>query len=288
MGAPPSAAVLVDDDFVTVEWLEIRAGGLDEGVEFQNLAAGTTRAWPATCSSTTCRTDGILIDDADANVDIYNNIVYSAASGRGIRVGTALDHGQRSGSSTTPSTATPTGGHQRLRQRSCDHAPEQHPDRQPAADYNVSGLNAASSNNLASDATGTTHSPAGAGTTTSPPPRAPRSCPSANCVGFTSITSCSENLHLISTTYTNRRSTPGPTSRRRFTPRHRQPDPARRATWDIGADELNGFTAVKLASFTARGFDVGGARWSGRRGRSWTTSASTSTAACRWTGRGSG
>ena len=35
---------------------------------------------------------------------------------------------------------------------------------------------------------------------------------------------------------------------------------ARVSTWDIGADEYNGFTAVRLASFRATGFDVGGPR----------------------------
>ena len=50
----------------------------------------------------------------------------------------------------------------------------------------------------------------------------------------------------------------------------------RRAPWDIGADELDGPTVVKLAP-SRRGASSRRFWWSGRRRRSWTISASTST-----------
>ena len=91
-GATAVAVVLVDDEFVTVEWLEL-TGGLDEGIEFQNLPAGHNKGVARNLLVHDVPKDGILVDDAGANVDVYNNIVYSAAGGGGIRVGTALTTG---------------------------------------------------------------------------------------------------------------------------------------------------------------------------------------------------
>ena len=67
-----------------------------------------------------------------------------------------------------------------------------------------------------------------------------------------------------------------------------QTRPTGASTWDIGADEYNGDDGGAAGVVPGDGLRRRGARSSGRRGRSWTTSASTSTAGCRWTGRGSG
>ncbi len=77
------------------------------------------------------------------------------------------------------------------------------------------------------------------------------------CVTFQNITSGTENLHLVSTTYSiasNKAVDKGST----LAGFSRDVDGQFRpggAAWDIGADELNGTTAVRLASLTARGFD---------------------------------
>jgi hypothetical protein len=116
----------------------------------------------------------------------------------------------------------------------------------------VAGLNAASSNNLASDATGTTHSPAGGGMNSVVATASPTVCGTV-CVGFVSITALSENLHLIATTYTNQAVNTAATLATVFV-RDIEDQVRPFGAWDIGADERDATTAVKLQAFSARPF----------------------------------
>ena len=88
------AVVLVDDDYVTVEWLELKRG-LDEGIEFQNLTAVNNKGVARNLIVHDVPKDGILIDDAGANVDVFNNIVYNVARHRWHPRGHGADHGRR-------------------------------------------------------------------------------------------------------------------------------------------------------------------------------------------------
>lgn len=127
-----------------------------------------------------------------------------------------------------------------------------------ATDYAVPGLNGASSNNLASDLTGDDVSPGGGWINSVTATASSTTCPSGNCVGFSSITGSSENLHLISTTYTNKafNTAADLNSLNLFgTDIDNGLRPSGANTWDIGADEYGPATAVALVSFSARGLD---------------------------------
>jgi hypothetical protein len=253
-GAAVDTAVLIYDDFVTVEWLEIRGGGAGfDGVEWQNIAAankGVARYLLVHDLPDTA----IQVQDNNSIVDIYDNIVY--ACGRGIRNVSDLTTGSLLIANNTIHGNTVNGGITASATTALITLRNNVATNNTGGDFAIPVLNAASSNNLASDATGTTHSPAGGGLDNVTATDNPSSCPSGNCVGFANLTAGSQNLHLVSTTYTNRAVDAGADLSAVF---NRDIDNEARATgagtWDVGADELDGFTAVKLASFTARGFE---------------------------------
>jgi hypothetical protein len=180
----------------------------------------------------------MLIDDAGANVDVYNDIVYASAT-NGIRIGTTLTTGTvrifnntvygntSAGISASGSNPTAT-----LR-NNISHS-------NGGAEFNVSGLNAASSNNLASDATGTTHSPAGGGINSV----------SLAAMLFVNTTASSENLHIQagSAAANVAADLSGFLS-------IDIDGGVRVSPWDIGADDILATTAVKLLSFEARPLD---------------------------------
>jgi len=231
------AVVLVDDDFVNVEWLELK-GGVDEGVEFQSLSPGSNHGLARNLLVHNTTKDAILIDDAGANVDVYNNIVYASAT-TGIRIGTTLTTGTvrifnntvygNTGAGITASGSNPTA----ILRNNISHS-------NGGAEFSVSGLNSASSHNLASDGTGTTHSPAGGG---------------INLVGlpamqFVSTTGGSENLHIQA----------GSAAANVATDLsglvYADIDGGARVNpWDIGADDILATTEVDLLTFEARAFD---------------------------------
>ncbi|MGH9390114.1 MAG: NosD domain-containing protein, partial [Vicinamibacteria bacterium] len=99
------------------------------------------------------------IDDSNANVDLYNNIVY-ASGDAGIRIATAPTAGRvrifnntiygNTGAGIIASGSNPTT----TLRNNISHS-------NGGAEFSVSGENAASSNNLSSDATATSVNPAG-------------------------------------------------------------------------------------------------------------------------------
>ena len=82
VGASTNTAIRVQDDWVNVEWLEIRggSGSTARGVQVDTIIAG---------SKTVLRNllihdmpgQGIRLDDPDVDIDIYNNIIYEVAVG---------------------------------------------------------------------------------------------------------------------------------------------------------------------------------------------------------------
>jgi hypothetical protein len=92
-GASASPAIQIADDYVTVEWLEIKggAGGGAHGVE---LASGINPANRVTVRYNVIHNtggDGVRVGDPDAIADIYNNVIYEASYGIHLPVDMAPD-----------------------------------------------------------------------------------------------------------------------------------------------------------------------------------------------------
>jgi hypothetical protein len=231
------AVVLVDEDFVNVEWLEIQ-GGLDEGIEFQNLTLGNNQCVARNLLIHNTTLEGILIDDADANVDAYNNIVY-ANGAAGIRIGTTLTAGTvrilnntvygNTGAGITASGSNPTA----TLRNNISHS-------NGGAEFSVSGENPASSNNLSSDATATSVNPAG--------DNALWNNVLIGSMNF--VNAPAGNLHIQSGSRAENNGTDlGST----FS--FDVDGGARVNPWDMGADDIAATTEVELISFEARPFD---------------------------------
>ena len=107
-------AISVQDDYVTVEWLEVRGGRgpAATGIEVQNITAGTGATGAsglAVRNNVVHGTGGYGIDigDKDAVIDVHNNIVYDGL--QGIRVSPRTSPpGPGSASSTTRCTTSST------------------------------------------------------------------------------------------------------------------------------------------------------------------------------------
>ena len=246
-GAATDSAVLILDDFVTVEWLEIRGGGSGfDGVEWQSIGA-VNKGVARYLLIHNLNDNGIQIQDSSAIVDVYNNILYrnggglrnvSALSTGALRIFNNTVFGNTSAGGITGNVTTPflitlrnnvslgnVGG---------------------GGDYNIPTPAPESSNNLASDLTGSPHGGLDNVTATA----SPTICGSGVCVGFNNITATTENLHLIATTYTNRALDTG-ANLGTLMPGFDIDTQVRAAPWDIGADEFNGTTAVTLQAFSA-------------------------------------
>jgi len=82
-----SATVRIYDDYVTVEWLELRmwsgSSTSAHGIEINNLTAGANHVVVRNNVIHTTGS-GVLISDPDAVVDVYNNVIY--ATNYGIRL----------------------------------------------------------------------------------------------------------------------------------------------------------------------------------------------------------
>jgi uncharacterized repeat protein (TIGR01451 family) len=164
--ATAGPAIRVRDDYVTVEWLEIRggSGASAHGVEVSNLATVNHVVLDALLVHDTPGS-GIEILHPDALVDAYNDVIYEA--GYGIRInatpsGTSqirlLNNTVYSCNSAGPSGILSTAASNvavTLR-NNIAHGNYQ-------GDFGVPARNGASSNNLSSDATGPAHSPGGGG-----------------------------------------------------------------------------------------------------------------------------
>jgi uncharacterized repeat protein (TIGR01451 family) len=182
-------AIRVRDDYVTVEWLEIKggSGAGAHGIEVSNLATVNHLVFDALLIHN-LPGSGIEILHPDAVADVYNNVIYEA--GYGVRISTTpsgtsrirlLDNTVFSCNSAGPSgirSTAASNGAVTLR-NNLAHSNNQ-------GDFAVPSLNPASSNNLSGDGTGPTHSPGGGGLTSA----------SAGAI-FVSAVAGSENLHLL-------------------------------------------------------------------------------------------
>jgi hypothetical protein len=230
--------------YVTVEWMEVYGGSGADGIE----VTGTSPAAGKVIVRNNLLHDlggGIQAQDGLADVDIYNNIIFSTAK-EGIDID--VDHPVRILNNTVYNTnqqgiyaAAASNPSVILRNNLV------HTNGNPS--YAVPGLSPLSSHNLSgpADATATSHSPAGGG----------RPNVSLAALAFVDPVSASKNLHLLGTSFAIDKAAD---SSGVFTS---DIDFGNRLTpWDIGADDAAAATRVKLASFEAIG--VNGAvelRW---------------------------
>jgi YVTN family beta-propeller protein len=239
------AAVEIQTEWVTVEWLEVRDGSeTADGIHYtepNKLVARNNLVHNV-------NNDGIRISHGGASADIIGNIVYEAL--RGIRVnqvpsgqvrimnntvfscnGTGQASGISAGSGSYPTVTL---------RNNLAHS-------NATGDIDVPGLNGASSHNYVSqNILNTTHSPGGGGVSNVPPT-------GGSGVNFFNPTAGMENLHLQGTSVAINK---GPDLNGLFT---NDIDGSRRPkgalTWDIGADETGTTTEVELVSFEATGLD---------------------------------
>jgi len=220
----PGPVVVILDDFVTVEWLEIRNGS-DSGIDIAGLGPvnhivlrnNVIHNVPAT---------GIR-NSTIAVLDVYNNVVYNVNDG--------IDLGPSSGAQVFNNTVYNGGGigigggnTPKIRNNIA------HTFTGP--DFSFGSVHASSSNNLSSDAT----APG-----TSPRPNVP-----LNGVDFVSTTLGSEDLHILTTSAAK---DAGAT----LALFSNDIDDGQRPTlWDIGADEF-GATGGAAVNYRSIGINPG-------------------------------
>jgi hypothetical protein len=243
--APTSSSgdlIEIHTRFVTVEWIEFagdRAGA--DAVEVTD----TGNAGKVVVRNNLIQNvgAGIQLADALADVDVYNNIIYRPSK-EGIAIdpgvtsrilnNTIYDAGQE-GIYGDP--VAPTYPNVVLRNNLVHTTVN--------SNYSVPGLNPASSHNLSSDATATTHSPAGGGR-----PSVPLS--GGGGVNFVDPLAANKDLHLLGTSFAIDKAADASGI---F---GIDVDFATRATpWDIGADDAAAAvpTAVELVFLQATGSD---------------------------------
>jgi hypothetical protein len=239
LGGSTNPAVRVQDDWITVEWLELTggSGSLARGFLVDTIAAGARlvirnnliHAMPG---------QGIRLDDADINADIYNNIIYEVPVG--IRPTTTIAgarilnntiyncndfaFGEETGING-PSGANITLSNNLVHNNA-------------TGDIKLPGVSGSSSNNLTSDASATAHSPGGGD-------KPNISLPAVNfestLVGFEDLHiksgSAAENAGADLSSIFNFDIDGG----------------ARAVLWDIGADDIVATTSVELIGFAAAG-----------------------------------
>ncbi len=244
-GASVLPAVMVFDDFVTVEWMEITGGGGSaDGIRTNSLSAGAG-------SLVTLRNnlihnvtgDGIAIFGGVGRVDVYNNISYANSTGLYIDSGT-LSAGSRFrilnntfyGNTGVGGVFKPNGVSAAtvlLRNNISVF-------NNPGVDYvcdPADSVDPASGNNLDEDNSGGTgagtHNPAGGRVT-------------STVAGVAFVNAAGGNLHI------GAGSTAANVGADLSAVFGWDIDGASRAgAWDIGADEFGATTAVKLQSFSA-------------------------------------
>jgi uncharacterized repeat protein (TIGR01451 family) len=249
-----ASAIRLSDDWVTVEWLEITDTaplGL-RGLQVATIESGSNKLVIRNMLIHDLPGGSAIAFAGDRASDIYDNVIHDTGS-HGIDLGGTMlinqididnntifrcaGNGIRSGAGANPNVTL------RNNIAVSNVGPQ----------FNVLGLNLASSNNLASDGSGTVHSTSGGinGVTATADPV---NCPSGNCVGFMSLTAGSVNLHLINTTYTNQAVNAAADLSGTFTT---DVDaglrPTGANTWDIGADELQAMTGPDLSLTAADG-----------------------------------
>ena len=238
--------------FVTIEWMEIVGLG-PMTVEADGIEVSET----GEAGKVTVRHNlihhvgaGIQLQDAPADVDIYNNIIYDTEKW-GILVeqplvaarilNNTVFNGGKEGifGDPDPSAAPPCAP-------ACTYPMVLlrnnlvHTTTDP--NYDVPGPSASSSHNLSQDATATAHSPAGGAR-----PNVPLT--GAGGVNFVSTVVGSEDLHLQGSSFAiDKGAELGAVF---IVDVDAQSRPQGANTWDIGADEFAATTAVELLSFEA-------------------------------------
>ncbi len=221
-GAALTEAISVEDEHVTVEWLEIRGGGAGaHGLQIGGVLASNQLVLRNNLVHNVPG-NAFRLRDANANIDLYNNIIYAADTGMRLDGTPAVVRIFNNTVYNCPNGGINGGGASTVTVRNnISHS-------NVGGDFDVPGLNAASSNNLASDGTGTTHSPAGGGLDS-----VPLSGPLG--VNFVSTVVGSEDLHI---TVASRAVGAAADLSNIF-----DVDIdgfARQSPWEIGADELYG------------------------------------------------
>ncbi len=222
-GASATDALTIDDDYVTVEWLEVGGGsGTADGIHINT--GGNIHNVIRNCLVHNVPRDGIRLVENLSRLDAYDNVIF-ANGGSGIRIqanplaaGTRvrLSNNTLYGNTLWGIFAVAASNPTVLLQNNIAVS-------NTSGGYSVGGLDGASSNNLSSDATAAAASPAGGGV----------SGQTLANVKFVSTTAGSENLHIQA----------GSTAQNAAVNLSCSfvtdiDNDKRGGTWDIGADEI--------------------------------------------------
>ncbi len=230
-------AVLIEDAFVTVEWLEITgSSGSPNAFETNSQNASNQIVIRNNIIHDMPR-DGLELRDADTNIDFFNNILYTLGRS-GVRM-TSQPNVGRFFNNTVYNCAAPgfegTGNASTFLRNNIAHS-------NTTADFAVTPVAATSSDNFSGDATGIAHSPLGGGMD---------NVPLANFL-FISTTPGTEDLHIIAGSAAEDAGTDLSSF---FLV---DIDGANRSSpWDIGADDVLAGGAPRISSATAQSFTVG-------------------------------
>ncbi len=161
-GVNPAAAIGLQDDFVTVEWLEVKNGGAGmDGVQVGNQII-SNKVVLRNLLLHDIPNFAIVTINFDIVMDVYNNFIYTA--NRGIRINGPLNAGARvrilnntTYNAVSSGIAVSGTGGNILVQNNVVHTTTS------GFDFVTVAIDPASSNNLASDGTGVANSPAGGG-----------------------------------------------------------------------------------------------------------------------------
>jgi hypothetical protein len=249
-GANTDNGILINDNYVTVEWMEVRnSTSAADGTQIGGVS-GANRRVVRNCIVHDMGARGIQIhtNAVDSyDMDVYDNFLYR--NGRGIVVEDALlatssvrimnntVFSSVNGSGAGIGGVAPVAGTPVTVSNNISHS-------NAGGDFGVLGLDPASRNNLASDLTGTTHSPGGGGLDSVP-------LTGAGGVNFVSTTLGSEDLHLRTSAPLSAAENAGADLSCVL---QRDIDGITRLTpWEIGADDVSLITAVTLQSLAASG-----------------------------------
>ena len=231
-------AIAIEDDFVTVEWLEVTGdgGGSANGLDINNQNASNQIVVRNNIIHDGPR-DGIELLDGNTKLDFYNNILYNLGRS-GMRFTSAAAEA-RIFNNTVYNCASigVAGSGTALTDLRNNIAHSNFP-----SDFALSPISGTSSNNSAGDATGVAHSPLGGGMD---------NVPLANFL-FISMTPGTEDFHIIA----------GSTAEDAGTDLSSffliDIDGANRSCpWDIGADDIVAGGAPRISSAFVQSFTVG-------------------------------
>jgi len=228
IGSFSGPAIRVNDDFVTMEWLELQGGqgAGAHGILIDQLAANNKLVIRDNLIHN-MPGDGLQFEDSDTNVDLYNNIIHTV--NRGILFNASPAQAGIFNNTIygcmTQGMFSSGGGLNITLQNNISYG-------NILLDFAVASPNLASDNNLSSD-------------DTAPGTNSLVNVPLA-WVNFVSTTPGSEDLHIKpGSVAENAGIDLGPIVSFDIDAA------ARISPWDIGADEVAAVTAVELASFTA-------------------------------------